>query len=93
MICFLQITKDISIDPASKRRWAMAGFSMIKFLSAGTTAVLALNTVAVATELCLSHQRLNKDVRQKVAEISASEMAAVYMNIEIKILGPNCCLS
>lgn len=70
MICVLAIIKNISADRTSERRWAMAGFSIIKLLSAGTTAVLALRTVAGANELRLSHQRPNKGVRQKLLRLA-----------------------
>ena len=60
---------------------------MIKFVSAGTAALLALSNVAGATELRLSHQWSNKDVRHKVAEIVANEVAAANVDLEIKIFG------
>ena len=60
---------------------------MMKFVSAGAAAVLALSNVAGATELRLSHQWSNKDVRHKVAEIVANEVAAANVDLEIKIFG------
>ena len=60
---------------------------MMKFVSAGAAALLALSNVAGATELRLSHQWSNKDVRHKVAEIVANEVAAAYVDLEIKIFG------
>jgi TRAP-type transport system periplasmic protein len=45
---------------------------MMKFVSAGAAAFLALSNVAGATELRLSHQWSNQDVRHKVAEIVAN---------------------
>lgn len=60
---------------------------MIKFVSAGAAALLALSNVAGATELRLSHQWSNKDVRHKVAEIVANEVAAANVDLEIKIFG------
>ena len=60
---------------------------MMKFVSAGAAALLALSNVAGATELRLSHQWSNKDVRHKVAEIVADEVAAANVDLEIKIFG------
>ena len=60
---------------------------MMKFVSAGAAALLALSNVAGATELRLSHQWSNKDVRHKVAEIVANEVAAANVDMEIKIFG------
>ena len=60
---------------------------MMKFVSAGAAALLALSNVAGATELRLSHQWSNKDVRHKVAEIVANEVAAANVGLEIKIFG------
>jgi len=60
---------------------------MMKFVSAGAAALLALSNVAGATELRLSHQWSNKDVRHKVAEIVANEVAAAKVDLEIKIFG------
>ena len=60
---------------------------MIKFVSVGAAALLALSNVAGATELRLSHQWSNKDVRHKVAEIVANEVAAANVDLEIKIFG------
>ena len=60
---------------------------MMKFVSAGAAALLALSNVAGATELRLSHQWSNKDVRHKVAEIVANEVAAANVDLKIKIFG------
>jgi TRAP-type C4-dicarboxylate transport system substrate-binding protein len=60
---------------------------MMKFVSTGAAALLALSNVAGATELRLSHQWSNKDVRHKVAEIVANEVAAANVDLEIKIFG------
>lgn len=60
---------------------------MMKFVSAGAAALLALSNVAGATELRLSHQWSNKDVRHKVAKIVANEVAAANVDLEIKIFG------
>ena len=60
---------------------------MMKFVSAGAAALLALSNVAGATELRLSHQWSNKDVRHKVAEIVANEVAVANVDLEIKIFG------
>jgi TRAP-type C4-dicarboxylate transport system substrate-binding protein len=50
-------------------------------------ALCALGTAASATELRLSHQWSNKDVRHKVAQIVADEVAAAGVDLEIKIFG------
>ena len=51
------------------------------------TALLALGTMAQATELRLSHQWSNKDVRHQVAQIVADEVAAAGVDLDIKIFG------
>ncbi len=51
------------------------------------TALLALGTMAQATELRLSHQWSNKDVRHQVAQIIADDVAAVGVDLDIKIFG------
>lgn len=48
--------------------------------------ILACST-AQATELRLSHQWSNKDVRHKVAQIVADEVAAANVDLDIKIFG------
>ncbi len=59
-----------------------------KFLMTATTvALIALTTVANATELRLSHQWSNKDVRHKVAQIVADGVAQADVDLEIKIFG------
>src|SRR6056297_1731545 len=50
-------------------------------------ALSAVGTLASATELRLSHQWSNKDVRHKVAQIVADEVAAADMDLDIKIFG------
>ncbi|WP_136636027.1 TRAP transporter substrate-binding protein DctP [Pseudooceanicola onchidii] len=50
-------------------------------------ALAAAGTVANATELRLSHQWSNKDVRHQVAQIVADEVAAADVDLEIKIFG------
>ncbi|MCY4445980.1 MAG: TRAP transporter substrate-binding protein DctP, partial [Rhodobacteraceae bacterium] len=53
-----------------------------------TTLVFAsANTLANAEELRLSHQWSNKDIRHKVAEVMADEVAAADVDLEIKIFG------
>lgn len=59
-----------------------------KFLGAvAAIALAAAGTVAGATELRLSHQWSNKDVRHQVAQIVADEVAAADVDLEIKIFG------
>src|SRR6056297_1762394 len=50
-------------------------------------ALSAVGTLASATELRLSHQWSNKDVRHKVAQIVADEVAAADVDLDIKIFG------
>jgi len=45
------------------------------------------STLANAEELRLSHQWSNKDIRHKVAEVMADEVAAADVDLEIKIFG------
>ncbi|MBL4767844.1 MAG: TRAP transporter substrate-binding protein DctP [Rhodobacteraceae bacterium] len=60
----------------------------MKFLTAvATAALMAIGSTASATELRLSHQWSNKDVRHKVAQIVADEVAAANVDLEIKIFG------
>ncbi|EFO29846.1 trap dicarboxylate transporter- dctp subunit [Roseibium sp. TrichSKD4] len=60
---------------------------MIMKLKSAVAAVALLGTVfaANATELRLSHQWSTSDVRHKVAEIVANEVAAANVDLEIKI--------
>lgn len=50
-------------------------------------ALSAVGTLASATELRLSHQWSNKDVRHQVAKIVADEVAAADVDLDIKIFG------
>ncbi|WP_306144400.1 TRAP transporter substrate-binding protein DctP [Roseibium sp. MMSF_3412] len=50
-------------------------------------AVMSTATLVQATELRLSHQWSNKDVRHQVAQIVADEVAAADVGLEIKIFG------
>ena len=56
-------------------------------LAATAALSLAASGIAQAEELRLSHQWSNKDVRHKVAEIVANEVAAANVDLEIKIFG------
>ncbi|MDK3075690.1 TRAP transporter substrate-binding protein DctP [Sedimentitalea sp. JM2-8] len=59
-----------------------------KFLTiTAAAALLALGNAAGATELRLSHQWSNKDVRHQIAQIVADEVAAADVDLEIKIFG------
>jgi TRAP-type C4-dicarboxylate transport system substrate-binding protein len=60
--------------------------SMLK-AAVAATALMALGSAASATELRLSHQWSNNDVRHKVAQIVADEVAAADVDLEIKIFG------
>lgn len=57
------------------------------FTAAAAAGMLFLGSVAHATELRLSHQWSNNDVRHKVAQIVADEVAAAGVDLEIKIFG------
>lgn len=50
-------------------------------------AIASVGTLANATELRLSHQWSNKDIRHKVAQIVADEVAAADVDLNIKIFG------
>lgn len=60
--------------------------STMKF-AAATFAMMIAGTAVHATELRLSHQWSNKDIRHKVAQIVADEAAAADVDLEIKIFG------
>lgn len=62
----------------------------MKSLLKTAVATLALSTVATtvsATELRLSHQWSNKDIRHQVAQMVADEVAAADVDLDIKIFG------
>ncbi|MCV0426535.1 MAG: TRAP transporter substrate-binding protein DctP [Roseibium sp.] len=62
----------------------------MKAVLKGAVAALAITcagTVANATELRLSHQWSNKDIRHQVAQIVADEVAAADVDLDIKIFG------
>jgi TRAP-type C4-dicarboxylate transport system substrate-binding protein len=56
-------------------------------MAATAASALLLGGLANATELRLSHQWSNNDVRHKVAQIVADEVAAADVDLEIKIFG------
>ncbi|MDZ7824215.1 MAG: TRAP transporter substrate-binding protein DctP [Ahrensia sp.] len=56
-------------------------------MTAITAGALLLAGVANAAELRLSHQWSNSDVRHKVAQIVADEVAAAGVDLDIKIFG------
>ena len=61
---------------------------MKNLFASGVAAVALLAASAVsATELRLSHQWSNSDIRHKVAEIVANEVATADVDLEIKIFG------
>ena len=53
--------------------------------AAAMTALMGVASAASATELRLSHQWSNKDIRHQVAQIVADEVAAADVDLEIKI--------
>jgi len=55
--------------------------------SAATLALIAAASFANAEQLRLSHQWSNKDIRHKVAQIVADEVAGANVDLEIKIFG------
>ncbi|WP_411572499.1 TRAP transporter substrate-binding protein DctP [Tropicimonas sp. TH_r6] len=55
--------------------------------AAAAISIAFAGSVAGATELRLSHQWSNKDVRHQVAQIVADEVAAADVDLEIKIFG------
>lgn len=60
--------------------------SMLK-VAVATTALMAMGGAASAVELRLSHQWSNNDVRHKVAQMVADEVAAADVDLSIKIFG------
>jgi len=60
--------------------------SMLK-TAVAALALVSAGTLANATELRLSHQWSNKDIRHQVAQIVADEVAAANVDLEIKIFG------
>ncbi len=60
--------------------------SMLKSAVAAL-ALVATGSLAQAAELRLSHQWSNQDIRHKVAQIVADEVAAADVDLEIKIFG------
>ncbi|ABV94736.1 TRAP transporter - DctP subunit [Dinoroseobacter shibae DFL 12 = DSM 16493] len=56
-------------------------------LAAVAASALGVATMAGATELRLSHQWSNQDIRHQVAQIVADEVAAADVDLEIKIFG------
>ncbi|WP_297771825.1 TRAP transporter substrate-binding protein DctP [uncultured Roseovarius sp.] len=57
------------------------------FMAATAATALLLGGMANAADLRLSHQWSNNDVRHKVAQIVADEVAAADVDLEIKIFG------
>jgi len=55
--------------------------------TAALVATMGLASVASATELRLSHQWSNKDIRHKFAQIVADGLAEANVDLEIKIFG------
>lgn len=60
--------------------------SMLK-TAVAALALASAASVAYATELRLSHQWSNNDIRHKVAQIVADEVAAANVDLDIKIFG------
>lgn len=56
-------------------------------IAATSMALVSSAAIANATELRLSHQWSNKDVRHQVAQIVADEVAAANVDLDIKIFG------
>ncbi|MEP3333767.1 TRAP transporter substrate-binding protein DctP [Sedimentitalea sp.] len=55
--------------------------------AAASAAVMIMANASGATELRLSHQWSNKDVRHQVAQMVADDVAAADVDLEIKIFG------
>ena len=60
--------------------------SMLK-TAVAAIALIGATSVAQATELRLSHQWSNKDVRHQVAQMIADDVAAADVDLDIKIFG------
>ena len=58
-----------------------------KFLAAAAAVALLTSGAATAADLRLSHQWSDNDVRHKVAQIVADEVAAADVDLDIKIFG------
>ena len=59
----------------------------LKLLSTVAALATFVAGAAVSEELRLSHQWSNQDVRNKVAQIVADEVAAADVDLDIKIFG------
>jgi len=57
------------------------------FLTAAVVATMGFTSVAHATELRLSHQWSNQDIRHQVAQMVADDVAAADVDLDIKIFG------
>lgn len=56
-------------------------------MTGAAVAMMALSSMANATELRLSHQWSNKDIRHQVAQMIADDVAAADIDLNIKIFG------
>ncbi|WP_417700881.1 TRAP transporter substrate-binding protein DctP [Pseudophaeobacter sp.] len=56
-------------------------------MTGAAVAMMALSSMANATELRLSHQWSNKDIRHQVAQMIADDVAAADVDLNIKIFG------
>ncbi|MCD9149596.1 TRAP transporter substrate-binding protein DctP [Pseudophaeobacter flagellatus] len=56
-------------------------------MTGAAVAMMALSSMANATELRLSHQWSNKDIRHQVAQMIADDVAAADVDLSIKIFG------
>jgi TRAP-type C4-dicarboxylate transport system substrate-binding protein len=63
----------------------MGGNTMNNFLKSTVTALLLMGTAAQAEDLRLSHQWSTGDIRHKVAQIVADEVAAAGVDLDITI--------
>jgi TRAP-type C4-dicarboxylate transport system substrate-binding protein len=66
--------------------WEEIMKSMLK-TAVAALALTSVSTLAHATELRLSHQWSNKDIRHQVAQIVADEVGAAGVDLDIKIFG------
>lgn len=57
------------------------------YKTALTVSLIGASVIAHSTELRLSHQWSNKDIRHKVAQMVADEVKAADVDLEIKIFG------
>lgn len=81
-------TKNALLSLILKSKYPREGTMKSKcIIAASMVAAMGFAGIAEAKELRLSHQWSKKDIRNKVAEIVADEVAKANVNLKIKIFG------